>query len=226
MSVTRLTAIAAFHATPRKVQIDYGTTHIEFDGARKILTLDHAPLNGGLEHPEGGLLLLYGLRDCMEEMRVRRTRARTRGDEFHFAELSVEVGEITTSKIEQDDLKSIRFANVLRMSAALQGEILTTFASYIVDDGGDPESLDGSMTAIRQIATRPDLFGRLLQNHRDFKHLDVLVIPVSDDPKRPTFVRQMAIVRSGAKITEMEQNVESCEFVLPDWFTLKPGNSK
>lgn len=226
MSVTRLTAIAAYHASPRKIDIDYGAANIEFDGARKILTLDHAPLNGGLRPPEGGLLLLYGLRDCMEEMRVRRTRARTRGDEFHFAELSVEVGEIPTSKIEREDLKTIRFANVLRMSAALQSMILTTFAKYIEGEGGDPESLDGSMSAVNQIATRPDLFGRLMEKHPEFKHLDVLVIPVSDDPKRPTFVRQMAIVRSGAQISEMAQNVESSEFVLPDWFKSRSGKSK
>lgn len=59
------------------------------------------------------------------------------------------------------------------------------------------------------------------------KRIDVIVIPVADDPKLPNRVRQLAFVRQGARIVGIEQNPEINEFVVPGWMSSarKPGHS-
>lgn len=44
------------------------------------------------------------------------------------------------------------------------------------------------------------LWGPLFEDDKDFKHLQVLVVPVADDPEVPGKMRQVACVRSGATV--------------------------
>lgn len=161
-----------------------------------------------------GILALYGFKDAIEEIQKRRQEAREANAEFKFAEIECEVGEIELGLVDRAKLRGLRFANVKRMNAQLQSEILDKFAEYVEDEGGD---VPGYMSRVQQIAMRPDLFGRLLEEDKDFKRIEVLVIPVYGSKTYPTKVRQLAIIRPKAKIVGFSQNSTKDEdhLVLP-----------
>ena len=161
--------------------------------------------------PSEGLLMLYGLRDSTEELQRRRTQARNEGANFQFAELEVEVGEIAVGIIDAELIKKCRFANVKRMSAALQQEIVDTFAEYIEQEGGKPEV---EMNRIKSMALRPDLFGRLISEHKLFKKIEVLIIPIEERG----VIRQVAYVRPNCKYVSLSQNTDDEILFLPPKF--------
>ncbi len=162
--------------------------------------------------PESGEFFLG---NTLDELKKRRAEARQAGSDFHIAELSVEVGDIAAPLVNERTIKDLKFVNVKRMTASLQSIILSEFSKY-ASQRGETEDL----AKIQQIARRPDLFEPLLDESPLFKHLDLIIIPVADDPRRPSFIRQVGYIRNSAKITHIEQNTERNEFVLPDGMTL------
>ncbi len=218
MSVVKLTAMSifSFDEESKLPSIHSGASliNVREDGHR-LITMDSVPLNWRLDPPGGGLLLLYGFRDTLDELKIRRAEARHAGADFHIAELSIEVGEIAAPLVNERTIKDLKFVNVKRMTAGLQSIILKEFSKYAAERGEAEE-----LAKIQQIARRPDLFEPLLDESPLFNHLDLIIIPVADDPSRPNFIRQVGYLRNGAKITHIEQNTERNEFVLPDGMSL------
>lgn len=217
MSTITLTAISAFSVKKPagELQIAFGasTGFIDAPTGRRVLVMGNVPLASGFRAPSGGLLLLYGFRDAMDEVKLRRAEAAKDGLEFHYADVSVEVGHIQTGVVDADQVRDLRFVNVRRMTALLQEMILDRFSEYVGYEMGN--EVGAGMTKVHQIATRPDLFARLLDEFEPLKNIEVLVIPVADNPDVPGRVRQMAYVRNGAQVVRLEQNSEVNEFVLP-----------
>lgn len=217
MSTIKLTAIASysFDKEGNKVEVDYGATNAKVVDGRVVFELSNSPLDNGLIHPAGGILLLYGLRDCSEEMQKRRIDARAKKRQFHYAEIEVDIGELPTQIIKPSDIKDYRFLNVRRLNAELQNQILNQFGAYMNSDGVAESEVVEQMSRMSQIAMRPDYFGRLAQRCQPFTHADVIVIPVSDKPGHPNAIRQMGFLRDKAKIVGINQSTELAEFVLP-----------
>lgn len=217
-----LTAIASF-TEPKNggfdLDVHYGASRgVIADDGRRYLEMSNVPFGRqGLKAPEGGLLLLYGFRDKLDEMRKRRADARKIGAEFHYCDVEVDVGiAVPAGQVDRSLLNGRCFANLNRMSADLQKDILAAFSSYVNEEGGDAAK---EMSKIRQIAQRPDLFCRLMDEDPDMKSLKVLVIPVAEDPEFPARVRQLAYVRQGANLLKFDQNEELNVLVLPKWFS-------
>lgn len=220
MSKIKLTAFAAFTVNPnsKKASIAFGATGIQLgpDG-RRIITMGSVPLHTRkMEVPDDGLTLLYGMRDAIDELKLRRDAAVAAGKEFHYADVDVEVGSVEAGLVNEKNVVGLKFANVRRMTVKLQTIILDAFGGYVEEAGG---RLPGEMSTIKQIATRPDLFGKLLAEHPLFKTIDVLAFPVSDNAGQSAPFRQLAYVRPGANILCIEQNTEINEFVLPESMT-------
>ena len=222
-SSVKLTAFASFTVpkTGVDLKVAYGASRGVIAGegeeSRRYLEMGNVPFGRrGVKAPEGGLLMLYGFRDNIDELKDRRAAAREAKAEFHYGEVEAEVGVngIVVGIIDRKALNGLRFANVKRMSADLQSDILSAFSSYVKEEGGREKE---DMSKIRQIAQRPDLFCRLLDEDPDMKSMEVLVIPVADDPQYPARIRQVAYVRQGAHILNIDQNTEQNKFVLPQW---------
>lgn len=219
----KLTAFASFRVPSNKPDADldivYGASRGKILGqgpeARRILEMGNVPIGAGFKAPEGGLLMLYGFRDNIEELRQRRVVARESKAEFHYAEVEVQVDTIVVGLVDKAALKGLKFVNVRRMTAGLQSHVLAEFSKYVQEEGG---SEDEEMSKVQQIAQRPDLWGRLLENDANFKSIDVVVIPLADDSNAPNRVRQLAFVRHGANVIGVDQNTEINQFVLPEWF--------
>ena len=178
-----------------------------------------------------GLLTLYGVRDSLEELHYWRTLARDLDAEFASAELEFEIGHIEPGLTDRALLKSTagkksRFLNFRRMKASLQTEILERFTAYSVSDG---TGIDEELNRVSQIATRPDLFDRLLVEDPDLSKLDILVIPVADDPALPGRMRQVAYVKPGATLVSTVHSNSEARILLPAWMNivnaanLRPG---
>lgn len=192
--------------------------------------------------PTGGLLTLYGLRDAAQELQRVIAEARQLGAHFAFANIEVDIKHLENGLVDRDFLKDavrgiepeackdrddkyrgidianpLRFLNVRRMKSTLQLDILEKFSEY--SDG--PNSNQKTVKQVSQIATRPDLWDRLLTEDEDLKYLDVLVIPVADDPAVPGNMRQVAYVRPGLRIKSIVQGSDDVTLVLPDW--MKPN---
>jgi hypothetical protein len=189
------------------------------DGAVELLA-SSVPLNAAsfkdLAPQVGeGLLMLYG-RDSLEELHRWRAKARAIGAEFSYAEVDVEVGDIQVGLTDRAMLKNAqpktRFLNVRRMRAGLRLQIADAFSRY-----AEGEDNTGSGTRVSQIAMRPDRFGRLFQDDADFGALDVLVIPVADDPDELGKMRSLAYVRPGARVVDIRH--AGARIVLPTWMT-------
>lgn len=172
--------------------------------------------------PGFGLLMLYGIRDSLEEMQYWRIKAREMGAEFVSAEFEFEVGTIEPKLTDRQLLKATagknRFLNMRRMKSDLQTQIFETFSAYANSDG---EKSDENLSRVSQIANRPDLFDRLLVDDRDFAALDILVIPVADDDAFPGKMRQLAYVKPGARVLTVLQGSSDVRILLPAWMTDK-----
>lgn len=218
MSIVKLTALSIFSINDETMlpSIHSGASLITVrEDGHRIITMGNVPMDWSMTPPGGGLMLLYGFRDTLDELKVRRMQARQSGFDFHIAELSVEVGDIAVPLVNERTIQGLKFVNVKRMTASLQSIILSEFSKY-AEQRGEEEKL----AKIQQIARRPDLFEPLLDESPLFKHLDLIIIPVADDPMRPNHIRQLGYLRNSACITEIEQNTERNEFVLPDGMKL------
>lgn len=171
-------------------------------------------------NPGFGILMLYGIRDSLEEMHYWRNKARELRAEFVSAEFEFEVGDIESGLTDRALLKTTKgrnkFLNVRRMRSALQTEILDSFTAYANADG---TGIDDGLDRVSQIATRPDLFDRLLVDDRQLSTLRMLVIPVSDNPDLPGRMRQLAYVKPGVKPVSALQGSGEARIVLPEWMT-------
>jgi hypothetical protein len=206
-------AVAARISDSGKIQLLAGS--VPFNSA---VFAERAPA------PGSGLLMLYGIRDTLDELQRWRAIARERGMSFAQAKITVEVGYIEVGLTDRTTLRKFstvaeprlwpsRFLNVRRMTAGLQSEVLHRFSKYVEEA---KESVDINMARVSQIATRPDLFERLFKDDIDFQaNLDILVIPVADSPDGR--IRQLAFVRPGAKIVSIEQGSDEAEIILPAW---------
>ncbi|MFG6488291.1 hypothetical protein ACG04R_16510 [Roseateles sp. BYS78W] len=219
MSTVFLSAFANIRKRGRGLELLGGASSWRrMEDGRFELTLASVPLSkpgrvGRAPAPGEGMLLLYG-RDRMEEMRQQHEQARAVGAELAVADFEFEVGEIERDLVDRSTLQGLRFANVRRMKADLQTAILHQFAGYVDMEGGNSNR---SMGEAFQIATRPDLFPRLIQDSKNFGGLDVLVIPVADGEDYR--IRQLAYVRPRARLVSVRQ----CSDVvlrLPEWMNV------
>jgi hypothetical protein len=179
----------------------------------------HAPsFQSKSPKPGNGLLMLYGIRDALDEMQYWRTRARDLGAEFTHAEFEFAVGSIEVGLTDRPLLKAAagrtRFLNVRRMSAALQSEVLQHFSGYAESEG---TPLDERLPRLALLASRPDLFDKVFCDDADLGRLDILVIPVADDPSTPKAVRHVAYVRPSARCVSVNQGDTTVRIVLPSW---------
>lgn len=169
-----------------------------------------------------GILALYGHRDALEELHYWRERARSLKAEFAYVDFEVWVSEISPQLVTRSLLKEsgelYRFLNIRRTQAGLQSEILENFQNYIQDEGGRPSS---DMARVSQIALRPDLFGRLLSEDDEMKHVTVFVTPIADDDTANGKMRQVAYVRPNVTILNAVQGADNYEILMPSWMNVR-----
>lgn len=178
--------------------------------------LDRAPRAGF------GMLMLYGIRDALEEMRYWSGKARELDADFTYVEIEFAVGTIEVGLMDRDLLKATngenKFLNVRRMKASLQTEILEMISGYARGDGID---VNEEMSRISQIANYPNYFDYVLIDDEVLSKLDIMVIPVADKPGMPNRMRQLAYVRAGSVIVTAQQSRTDATILLPNWMTDK-----
>lgn len=231
-SSVRVTAFSVFKrrktpdATGSPVDVLYGASsgRLGDDGKLELLA-DSVPFHADsfknkAPKPGFGLLMLYGIRDSLEEMQYWRFKAREMEAEFVCAEFEFEVGTIEPKLTDRQLLKATagknRFLNLRRMKSELQTQVLESFSAYANSDG---EETDENLSRVSQIANRPDLFDQLLVDDRDLAALDMLVIPVADDEAFPGKMRQLAYVKPGARVVSIVQDSSEARILLPPWMT-------
>lgn len=232
MSTVKLTAFSVYKvlgepgSPTAQIETLYGATAARFDGKHVQILADSVPFNSikfknRYPKPGFGLLMLYGLQDQREALHLYRTKARELKAEFASAEFEFDVGDIEVGFTGRDLLKKVngsnRFLNVRRMKKDLQTDIVNAFRVCMNEDHSE-EPLD-DMRRIPQIATRPELFDTVLYEDEQLKQLDVVVIPVADDPAFSAKIRQLAYVKPGAKVVSTMQISTEASILLPSWMT-------
>lgn len=216
-----------------KIEILAGASHGRFaaDGSVELLA-DSVPFHSSAMlrfAPKAGygMLMLYGIRDAIEELHYWRNKAREIEAEFAVATVQIEVGHIDPGMVGHEKLAQFatlndqrrfpgRFLNVRRMTKDLQEHILKTFKRYAKRDGLGEDA----MSRVSQIATRPDYFGEILHDDPELsRHLDLLVIPIADDASGRGAIRQLGFVRPGAKVLSVTQGTDGVSILLPTWLT-------
>lgn len=234
MSTVKLTTFSIFrtHGAPgasgSTVETLYGASAARFNDTNGVeLLADSVPFHADAfvdraPRPGCGLLMLYGIRDTLEEMHYWRTKARELGASFTYAEIEFAVGDIEVGLTDRKKLKDAagkgRFLNLRRMTASLQSQVLQRFSQYAAAEGRD---ISEEMSRVSQIATRPDYFDNLFDDDADMGKLDILVVPVADDPAVPGRMRQVAYVRPGAEVVSTVQGSDEATILLPAWMTNK-----
>lgn len=229
-SSVKLTTFSIYKVTKgpsgSSIQTLAGSVDARFGDTGQVeLLADSVPFHADLfrqkaPKPGFGMLMLYGIRDTLEEMHYWRTKAREMGAEFASAEIEFAVGVIEVGLTDRAKLKAAAgkssFLNLRRMTSSLQSQILHQFSEYAASEGAN---IDEEMSRVSQIATRPDLFDKLLVDDSDLAKLDVLVVPVADDPAVPGRMRQVAYVKPGAKVLSTVQGTDKATILLPQWMT-------
>lgn len=165
---------------------------------------------------QSGIFVLYGTRDMMDALSYWHARARELDAEFASAEIDVEVGYIEPGMLTRERLRELGdkmgFANMRRLRAAVQGELLSSFASLRPEAG---------IHMPLQLAQHPDLWPAALEMDPDLRHLKLFAVPVADTPTSVHQIRQVALLRPGAKIRAIRQLSSEADIVLPAWLTAK-----
>ncbi|MFK4705878.1 hypothetical protein ABIC83_002717 [Roseateles asaccharophilus] len=232
-ATVKLTSFCLYrvHGKPgseQTIEVVAGAADARFgsDGKIQLLLASspfHSPAFDGRAPKDGtGLLALYGHRDALEELQYWRERARAEKAEFAYVDYEVWVSEISPQLVsrnllQEPDGDKYGFLNIKRMQSGLQQEILNKFRIYVEKEGG---SVDEDMSRVVQMAMRPDLFSRWLDEDKDVKDVQVMVIPVADDPEVPGKIRQVALVRPGIAILSQEQGDGRYEIVFPSWMNV------
>lgn len=208
MSVITLTTYVIYDKRPNVVVMAHGAPAKKVDDYwESVVTNVALPI--GMTAPADALTMLYGLRDTGEECHRRFLEANAEGFVMQHADFMVEVGNIPRVLVDRNVLQDTEFVSIKRMRVDLQAEILEHFQGFLRDDG---TAVPTKMATISDIATRPDLFGRLVQTVDAWKHVKVFAYPVSDGRK----MRQVASVFPGAKLVEVVQNTGNAVRILPD----------
>ncbi len=233
-------------AAPAGPDLLYGATAAEpiLEGGKPtgnfVLTAGSVPLGPGQLAPKSGIYALYGFRDTIEELKRSKDRAREMGAEFRSMDIEVDVGTIPVGVVDRKHLKedgSIRFANLRRTTAKLQSEILDRMYGYVEEENAELKALpkakrpdrffgfDQSLARIQQIGQRPELLDRVMEEDRDLKNIDVLVVTIMDETV-PFGFRQLAYVRPRAVILDVSQNRDADYLKLPKGFGKAPKADK
>ncbi len=233
MSTIKLVAFATYTCDAQipksatEVRIISGASHAEVDDKGKItLTIASVPMRSNAMQkrtPDGGLLLLYGLRDTAEELQRARTEARKMGAEFAYATIEIDVGDIEVGLVDYPLMKSadaMQFMSVRRMKKDLQVQVLDEFAKH-----SKFKKSDQDIKRVLEIALHPNLWDDLFkaetfanQTGNAFRKLDVLIIPLADSPSATTTkgsLRHVAYVRPSAKVVSRVQGSNDVELVTP-----------
>lgn len=216
-AAVNLTTFSAFRPATKDTPIEilFGSSSaVKNKSGITELIADNIPLRSKLIPPSNGLLMLYGHKDTSDELQKRRNEALAVGASFKFADVTVDVGDIFPGILDANDIKTVRFANFRRLSADLQQHVLDEFGAY-ARESGDMLQTDGNR--LLQIATRPDLFSRLIEEDKLFKKIQVLVIPVLENGT----LRQLAYARSNVSVAKISQNTDSEIIAMPKWFGKK-----
>lgn len=164
-----------------------------------------------------GLLALFGIRDAIGELQHWRAVARNSQAQFAYLQVQVDVGVTHTGVLTRQQLQAqganLRFVNIKRCAADLQKAWLQQFAQWVAEEGGDAVQ---SMSHVRQMALRPDLFERLLYTDPDLQHIDVMVLPLADR-NHVDRVRQVAYLRAGTPLLLVTQGSDQMQAGLPQW---------
>ncbi|MCK9687350.1 hypothetical protein [Scleromatobacter humisilvae] len=225
MSTIRVTSFALFTppASPSplegvQVLTGAGAARVSSEG-RIELPMASVPVHAeqlATRLPKNALLMLYGRQDALTELQVMRREARRVHAEFVWADLDVDVGDLRALTVDRAALRhegpKLRFVNWRRMHSALQAELLATF-SQLAAEAGAPLNADLKRDA--QVGSRPDLWDNVFAKDADFQHVDVIAIPLADDPASPGTVRYLAYVRPTAKVTFIAQGSDRVTFVWP-----------
>jgi len=137
------------------------------------------------------------------------------------AEFEYEVGAIYPNLVDRKTIRefrnesgaSIRFANVSRMKREMLLDVLAKFQQFIKEEGGKVDQ----MATTRDMATRPDLWVKVLESDQDLKQIDILVVPVADLEGPKSHSRQVAWVRPGTKIVSTMQSRTDIRLLNPSW---------
>lgn len=177
-----------------------------------LFSLCSIPVSRGIPICSESLFMLYGFRDTLEEVQKRRLEARDLDMEFKSVEMGVALESVHHGIVTAPDLKHIDFINIRRMSACLQSDMLARFQTLVQEEGGDI----ASMSKVRQIANRPDLWEKVIQADGDMSNIRLMVIPVADGENGR--IRYIALVRKNILIASFTYDDEEDQICLPDNF--------
>lgn len=226
MSTIRLTAFALFEKKGRRaINVLHGGLEgrVNEESGKIEVVADSVPFNSEIfakgRSPHDGLLMLYGIRDMLDATKLWRAQARELGCEFVHAEFEFEVGTIFQNMVTEELLRdksqaeSGRFVNVRRTNSAFQQRMLDHFSAIARREG---VSIDEEMSRVWQISTRPNYWDEVFKTDAEvFGGVEILVIPVADDPVDMSKIRQLAYVRKNAKLVGVYQGRDDVDLVLP-----------
>lgn len=193
--------------------VRYGSNNVQKQSDGSFLfTLSSVPISKNIPTVKDSLFFLYGFRDTLEEVQKRRAEARDLDMEFRSIEIGVLLENVHHGIVTKADLKHIDFINIRRMSACLQSDILERFASFVKNEGGDP----ASMSKVRQIATRPDLWERVINEDPDLREIKLAVVPVADGENGK--IRYIALARKNILVASFNYDDEDDQICLPEKF--------
>ena len=230
-SRVQLTLLSLFRMQGKQVQPVVGTSRVCDDGHGVHVVAGSIPfrsraMDQRAPQPGKGMLTLFGIRDALDELQHWRTVARNSQAQFAYLQLQVDVGSpalgaVTRQMLREQDAQ-LRFLNVRRSAAGFQKELLTQFAEWVAQEGGNPAQ---EMAQVRHMAQRPDLFERLLYSDADLRHIDVLVLPLADWPEGDR-MRQVAYVRAGTPLHAVLQGSDQMQVHLPGWMAQRHGEEQ
>lgn len=220
-SKVQLTLMSLFHAHGASAKPLVGAGSVQMQGQQFQVEAASVPFHNramdAFAPSHGCMLALFGIRDALTELQHWRTVARSSKAYFGYLQLQVDVGEVApaavTRRLLQEQGAGLRFVNVRRSAAEFQKELLQQFAQWLREEGGNP---DQDMAHVRQMARRPDFFARVLLEDPDLRHVDVMVLPLADKPDAAQ-VRQVALLRAGARWTLLPQGSDQVQMQLPAW---------
>ncbi len=228
MSIIRLTGIAAyaFAAKGRGNAEAEVTTFFGAESAVRqtktglvVLEMGSVPLGGITKSdqtapsPKGGMFLLYGHRDRLNEIERRSVWAEERGLKFVIREIEVDVQNVVQGITSEKHLAQTEFALLMRMEAALQKSVRDQVIDLLQADLEKTATAQKRKQSIIDDAMqmpRDQLFGRhsdivvrVIEEDERFNNLSVVVIPIDDEELRQEgkpSIRNVAYLRKGAKI--------------------------
>lgn len=189
---------------------------VPFKHKPESITLENVPTDG-VKLPDDALTMFYGFSESREEI-SDIAQAAGRNKEFVAnVTVKVDIGEMSSPALSPEELPNTRFLNLIRMTKAMEMDVIRVWKNILKEEGIKEESLPVDYFKQKNfLLVHPHLISKL-RDYEMFGHVEAIAFPY-DNPKykHDTLRRRVALYSTDHVVDVISESYPEIKIELPE----------